>query len=83
MVGLYPNIRHEEKIYIMANFFNERSDKSISIDSSCSLVKITLKGNYFKLGDEVFHKLLDTATRFASLCQLFNSWFRIKVICKQ
>ena len=45
VVGLYPNIRHEEKIYIMANFFNERSDKSISIDSSCSLVKITLKGN--------------------------------------
>ena len=83
VVGLYPNIRYEEKIYIMGNFFNERSDTSISIDSSCSLVKTALKENYFKLGDEVFHKLLDTATRFASVCQLFNSWFRIKVICKQ
>ena len=56
MVGLYPNIRHEEKIYIMGKCFNERSDKSSRLDSSSSLAKITLKENYFKVGDEVFHK---------------------------
>ena len=40
----------------MGKCFNERSDKSSRLDSSSSLAKITLKENYFKVGDEVFHK---------------------------
>ena len=59
VIELYPSILHEEGIDIMRAFLNERNNKPISTDSLCILAKIALKENYFELGDEIFHQLLE------------------------
>ena len=42
VVGLYPNIPHEEGVDIMRVFLNETRDKSIITGSLCRLAKIVL-----------------------------------------
>ena len=58
VVGLYPNISHEEGIEIMKTFLNERVNKPVSTESLCDLPKLILNGNYFELGDEAYHHIL-------------------------
>ena len=67
VVGLYPNIPHEESIEIMKTFLNERDNKPVSTESLCDLAKLILKENYFELVDEVYRQILGTAigTKFA------------------
>ena len=61
------HIPHEESIEIMKKFLNEKDNKPVSTESLCDLAKLTLKENYFELGDEVYRQMLGTAigTKFA------------------
>ena len=43
MVGICPNIPHEEVIDIMRALLNERSNRQISTANLCRLAKIILK----------------------------------------
>ena len=72
VVGLYPNIPHDEGLEIMKTFLNERDDTPVSTESLCELAKIILEENYFELGEDAFRQILATAigTKFAP--QLFE-----------
>ena len=67
VVGLYPNIPHEEGIEIIKTFLNERDNKPVKTESLRDLAKLILKENYFELGDEAYRQILGTAigTNFA------------------
>ena len=67
VVGLYPDIPHEEGLEILKCFLDKRECQSVSSKNLCRLAKILLKHNYFELGSDMYHQLLGTTigTKFA------------------
>ena len=50
VVGLYPNIPHEEGLSAFREQLDNRTEKYISSDTLCDLAEVALKNNIFKFG---------------------------------
>ena len=50
VVGLYPNIPHEEGLSALRKRLENRMEKYISNDTLCDLAEVLLKNNIFKFG---------------------------------
>ena len=50
VVGLYPNIPHEEGLPALRKRLDHRMENYISSDTLCDLAEVVLKNNIFKFG---------------------------------
>ena len=67
VVGLYPNIPHEEGLSVLRKRLDNRMEKYISSDTLCDLAEVVLKNNNFKFGKKALKQKGGTAigTKFA------------------
>ena len=67
VVGLYPNIPHEEGLSALRKRLDNRMEKYISSDTLCDLAPVVLKNNIFKFGKKTLKQKRGTAigTKFA------------------
>ena len=61
VVGLYPNIPHEEGLMAFRRALDTRKDKTISTNSLIELAECVLKNNVFEHDKSVFKQLRGTA----------------------
>ena len=54
VVGLYPNIPHEECPSALRKRLDNRKEKYISTDTLCDLAEVVLKNNIFKFSKKIF-----------------------------
>ena len=73
VVGLYPNIPHEEGLSALRKRLDNRMEKYISSDTLCDLAEVVLKNNILKFGKKTLKQKRGTAirTKFAVFCILF------------
>ena len=50
VVGLYPNIPHEEGLFALRKRLEIRKEKYVSTDTMIDLAKVVLKNNIFTFG---------------------------------
>ena len=67
VVGLYPNIPHEEGMSALRKQLDNQMEKYISSDTLCGLAEVVLKNNIFKFGKKTLKQKRGTAigTKFA------------------
>ena len=67
VVGLYPNIPHEDGLSALRKRLDNRKEKYISTDTLCDLAEVVLKNNIFKFSKKIFKQKRGTAigTKFA------------------
>ena len=67
VVGLYPNIPHEEGLEALRRALDGRENKSVSTESLTELAQVVLKNNCFEFNGEFYQQLQGTAigTKFA------------------
>ena len=67
VVGLYPNIPHEEGLEALRKALDGREDKSISTETLIKFADIVLKNNFFEHNSKIYQQLKGTAigTKFA------------------
>ena len=67
VVGLYPNIPHEEGLEALRGALDSRENKTVSTESLTELAQIVLKNNCFEFNAEFYQQLQGTAigTKFA------------------
>ena len=63
IVGLYPDILHEEELIAIRRALDSRKNKTISTDSLIKLAECVLKNNIFEHDKSVFKQLRGTAIR--------------------
>ena len=61
VVGLYPNIPHDEGLIAIRKALDSREDKSISTDSLMDLAECVLKNNIFEHNERFYKQLRGTA----------------------
>ena len=61
VVGLYPNIPHDEGLAALKAAIGKREDKSISTDSLMDLAECVLKNKIFEHNSSYFKQKQDTA----------------------
>ena len=61
VVGLYPNIPHEEGLIAIRKALDSRDDKTISTDFLIESAECVLKNNIFEHDKSVFKQLRGTA----------------------
>ena len=61
VVGLYPNIPHDEGLKAIRNALDSREDKTISTESLMQLAECVLKNNFFEHNSHFFKQLRGTA----------------------
>ena len=61
VVGLYPNIPHDEGLQALKLALDEREDKKVSTESLLELASCVLKNNYFEHNGEIFKQKRGTA----------------------
>ena len=61
VVGLYPNIPHEEGLSTLRKQLNNRIEKYISSDTLCDLAEVELKNNILKFGKKTLKQKRGTA----------------------
>ena len=61
VVGLYPNIPHEEGLSALRKRLDNRKEKYISTDTLCDLAEVVLKNNIFKFNKKIFKQKRGTA----------------------
>ena len=67
VVGLYPNIPHEEGLEALKGALDSRENKTVSTESLTELAQIVLKNNCFEFNGKFYQQLQGTAigTNFA------------------
>ena len=67
VVGLYPNIPHNDGLTVLRKALDRRTDKSISTESLWELAECVLKNNVFEHDERFFKQMQGTAigTKFA------------------
>ena len=60
VVGLYPNIPHEDGLVAMRKKLDEREDKTVSTDSLIELAECVLKNNIFEHNTSFYKQLRGT-----------------------
>ena len=61
VVGLYPNIPHEDGLSALRKRLDNRMEKYISSDTLCDLAEVVLKNNIFKFGKKTLKRKRGTA----------------------
>ena len=61
VVGLYPNIPHEDGLAALKKALDNREDKSLSTESLLELSECVLRNNIFEHNDHYFKQLRGTA----------------------
>ena len=54
VVGLYPNIPHDEGLAFLKDFLDSRVDKQVKTDTLIELAKLILKNNIFEFSDKTY-----------------------------
>ena len=83
VVGLHPNIPHEEGLSALRKRLDNRMEKYISSDTLCDLAEVVLKNNIFKFGKKTLKQKRGTAigTEFApSYSILFMAELEEKIL---
>ena len=57
VVGLYPNILHDEELTFLRDFLDSRVDKQVTTDTLTELAKLALKNNIFEFSDKTYKKI--------------------------
>ena len=67
VVGLYPNIPHEEGLSALRKRLDNQMEKYISSETLCDLAEVVLKNNIFKFVEKTLKRKRGTAigTTFA------------------
>ena len=67
VVGLYPNIPHDEGLAFLKDFLDSRFDKEVITDALIELAELVLKNNIFEFSDEIYKQIRGMAigTKFA------------------
>ena len=67
VVGLYPNIPHDEGLSALRKRLDNRMEKYVSSDTFCDPAEVVLKNNIFKFGKKTLKQKRGTAigTKFA------------------
>ena len=67
VVGLYPNIPHEEGLSALRKRLETRKEKYVSTDTIIDLAEVVLKNNIFTFGKKTLKQKRGTAigTKFA------------------
>ena len=67
VVGLYPNIPHEEGLASLRKFLDARTEKKVTTETLLELAEIALKNNIFQFNEKTLKQLRGTAigTKFA------------------
>ena len=61
VVGLYPNIPHEEGLSALRKRLNERDKKDVSTDTLVELAELVLKNNIFNFNERTLKQKRGTA----------------------
>ena len=69
VVGLYPNIPHDEGLAFLRDFLDSGVDKQVTADTLIELAELVLKNNIFEFADKTYKHIRGTAisTKFAPL----------------
>ena len=59
VVGLYPNILHDEELAFLRDFLDSRVDKQVTTDTLTELAKLALKNNIFEFSDKTYKKFAE------------------------
>ena len=72
VVGLYPNIPHDEGLSALRKRLNERDKKDVSTDTLVELAELVLKNNIFNFNEKTLKQKRGTAirTKFAPPCSI-------------
>ena len=72
VVGLYPNIQHNEDLAFLKDFLDSMVDKQATTDTLIKLAELVLKNNIFEFSDKTYKQICGTAigTKFAPLYAL-------------
>ena len=62
VVGLYPNIPHEEGLASLRRFLDARTEKKVTTETLVELAEIVLKNNIFQFNEKTLKQLRGTAT---------------------
>ena len=67
VVGLYPNIPHDEGFAFLKDFLDSRFEKQVTTDTLIELAELVLKNNVFDFSDKTYKQIRETAigTKFA------------------
>ena len=67
VVGLYPNIPHDDGLQALRKSLESRQNPEVPTDTLMELAELVLKNNYFIHNDEIYHQKSGTAigTKFA------------------
>ena len=67
VVGLYPNIPHDEGLAFLKDFLDSRVDKQVTTDTLIELAELVLVNNIFEFSDKTYKQIRGTAigTKFA------------------
>ena len=85
VVGLYPNIPHDEGLAFLKDFLDSRVDKQVTADTSTELAELVLKNNIFEFSDKSYKQTRGTAisTKFAPpFTVLFMAALEEKILSK-
>ena len=69
IVGLYPNILHEEGLCALRKWLDNQMEKSISNNMICELAEVVFKDSIFKYGKKVSKQKTDCTEQ--NLHQIF------------
>ena len=61
VVGLYPNIPHDEGLAFLKDFLDSRVDKQVTTDTLTELTELVLKNNIFEFSDKTYKQIRGTA----------------------
>ena len=61
VVGLYPNIPHNEGLAFLKDFLDSRVDKQVTTDTLLELAELVLKNNIFEFSDKTDKQIRGTA----------------------
>ena len=85
VVGLYPNIPHDEGLAFLKYFLDSRVDKQVTTDTLIELAELLLKNNIFEFSNKTYKQIRGTAigTKFAPpYAVLFMAALEEKILSK-
>ena len=62
VVGLYPNIPHDESLAFLKNFLDSTVDRQVTTDTLIKLAELIPKKNIFEFSDKTYKQIRGTAT---------------------
>ena len=67
VVGLYPNMPHDEGLAFLRTFLDSRVEKQVTTNTLIELAEVVLKNNVYEFSDKTYKQICGTAigTKFA------------------